>query len=216
MNQFIIGLTIGYFWVTLLVMFTLYVFIYRVARALEKRSNANASKFVRPTIDLSKGPRRTPLPHSSSLSLRIKKKKRLDKRQTSIDDDVGSSFITNHHHHHRQSNLLSNDTNRSSSNENSAEHHPTVNHLPDNFPKLLTITRSRDGSKKAFEENRSLLPNLSDQTNFSQIKRQRSLLRTGTSSKARKALRTITVIMGAFVLCWTPVSISLDEFLFVT
>ena len=192
-----LGLTIGYFWVTLLVMFILYVFIYRVARALEQRSRANAQKFSKSMANSksisSKGPRRLPTLRSSSLCFRTKKKKK-KKHQKSFDDDVGSSFL-NHPQPKRVSNGLDG-TNRSSSNENSAEHPPNI----------LTMTRVRDGSLKALEENRSLLPLIADKVTFPNVNRQKSSVRTGTSNKARKALRTITVIMGAFVLCWTPVS----------
>ena len=73
-----LGLTIGYFWVTLLVMFILYVFIYRVARALEQRSRANAQKFTKSMGNssslTSKSNRRPAALRSSSLCLRTKRR----------------------------------------------------------------------------------------------------------------------------------------------
>jgi hypothetical protein len=197
-------------------MFTLYFFIYQVASALEQRSKANAKKvsniigvsssaMTNLVISMSKNHQCTQTTLSSSSSPRLKKKKQVQqssqssssKRNTSIDDDVGSSLLI-HNHHNRLSNGLD-VINRSSSNETSGEH-TSVAVVAGNITNLLTITRGGVGSNKKLDENRILLPHTQNKNSLS------TMIKHKNSSKARKALRTITVIMGAFVICWTPVS----------
>ncbi|CAM4924563.1 unnamed protein product [Rotaria socialis] len=221
---FNLGLTIGYFWVTLLVMFTLYFFIYQVASELEKRSKANAKKMssiigisssnmTNIVINMSKNHQLTQTTITSSSSARSKKIKypqqstlsSISKFETTVDDDAGSSFVNaTIANNKRLSNGLD-AANRSSSHYTSGER-TSVATIASNITNLLTMTRVGVGSNRKLEENRILLPiTQQNSTPTSTPTKSKPCSRTsGTSSKARKALRTITVIMGAFVICWTP------------
>ena len=198
-----------------------------MASALEKRSQANAKKvsnligvsssaMTNLVINMSK---KSQEPQTSvTPSTKVTKKSRVSigkssstltsKRQTSDEDITTSSMInaTGNNHHKRQSNGM--DTmNRSSSNETSGEHTPEATVVAPNLTNLLSLGKVGIDVHKQMDEDRSLLPNAqypsSGASNVTNVKKP---TRTGSSNKARKALRTITAIMGAFVLCWTPVS----------
>ena len=121
-------------------MFILYFFIYEVASALEKRSQANAKKvsnligisssaMTNLVINMSKNQENPQTGVSLSSSPSIKKKKKQQqtsksKQRTSMDDDEPGSSVVNHHTNpNTQQNGLDT-TNRSSSNETSGEHTP--------------------------------------------------------------------------------------------
>ena len=193
-------------------MFILYFFIYEVASALEKRSQANAKKvsnligissstMTNLVINMSKNHQAPETVISSS-----KKKKKQSaqsfqsspsKRRTSIDDDEPASSVNNNQNNTNTTQNGPDMTNRSSSNDTSGEHTPIGNVAP-NLTNLLALSKAGIDGNKQLDENRTLLPNIQnkDSITASTAVRKKS---AGSSNKARKALRTITVIMGAFV-----------------
>lgn len=179
-------------------MFTLYFFIYRVASAIEKRSKDNARKVSNIMsggsltsdggfLNRSKNNRFKRTNLSRSKKSKQSSLTSSTKRHTSIDDEPVSTYLTQNG---------PDGLNRSSSNETSGEHAPVTTIAP-NLTNLLSITRLGVEVSKPLDENRTLIASTPTKSKANH--------RHG-SRKAHKALRTITVIMGAFVICWTPVS----------
>ncbi|KAI0981007.1 hypothetical protein GJ496_001783 [Pomphorhynchus laevis] len=182
-------LTVVYFWVTLLVMIVLYIMIYFVARNLARRTKQTAN-LVSSMVN----------PSKTMLTDTVKSLSNFNMNKRTYDDEEEedeSSTTANDAFPMKYAGSSSLTTSKTQSNDQKYYllKEPQITEV---FANTASVTQSNPKRLKSSIPKCPMMSRHNTLNQFSSIKRSNGCKR------ARKSLRTITFILGAFIVCWTP------------